>query len=237
MDSKKLNSPISLQALFVNVIFTLFYFFYFFTRLDAKLYYQAQQPVFYVDGLFCRPFLAYPGGPIELLSNFVSQFLIFSWSGALLVTLLFGLVALASFCIFRIIVNETRLLFLPWLPTLFFFAWQHDYEHSLAPLLGFFIATLAAFFFLRFVSQKLFIRIPVFTIFYMLLYVMIGGPVLQFVLIILFYDVFISRPVPGPLVYLLLALCVPFIGQSYFFIQPLVSSYFIHLGGVPAVQR
>ena len=73
------------------IFFTLFYL-YLWLYIDLKLMYHGAGiitnfPAFYRGRPFFLQFLSYPGGLIEYISAFLSQFFYYSWAGALVVTI------------------------------------------------------------------------------------------------------------------------------------------------------
>ncbi|MHC4739419.1 MAG: DUF6057 family protein [Planctomycetota bacterium] len=73
------------------VFFILFYL-YLWLEVDLRLIYHTSGvisnfPAFFRGWVFFRQFMAYPGGPAEYLSAFLSQFFYYSWAGAFVVTL------------------------------------------------------------------------------------------------------------------------------------------------------
>ena len=80
-------------SLLFTIIFLSFYFVYFLLRIKPELIYQAQEPVFFFDKYFVNELFSYPGGINELISRFLSQFFYYSWTGALLLVLIFAFVA------------------------------------------------------------------------------------------------------------------------------------------------
>ncbi len=72
------------------------FYFYFLMLIDPLLLYHQQWPIFLLDRAFLTRFLEYPGGLSECVSAFITQFYIVAWAGALAVTVLAGLISLAT---------------------------------------------------------------------------------------------------------------------------------------------
>ena len=73
-----------------SLFFILFYL-YLWLYVDLKLIYHGAGiitdfPVFYKTWSFFLQFPSHPGGPVEYLSAFLSQFFYYSWAGALIMT-------------------------------------------------------------------------------------------------------------------------------------------------------
>jgi hypothetical protein len=85
------SSSRSLGRLLQSILFFILFYLYLWLYVDLRLIYHGAGiitnfPVFYKGWAFFLPFLSYPGGPVDYLSAFLSQFFYFSWAGALVVT-------------------------------------------------------------------------------------------------------------------------------------------------------
>jgi len=85
------SSSQSLKWLLQSFLFFILFYLYLWLYVDLRLIYHGAGiitnfPVFYKGRAFFLTFLSYPGGPVEYLSAFLSQFFYFSWVGALVVT-------------------------------------------------------------------------------------------------------------------------------------------------------
>lgn len=81
----------NIGRLLQNFIFFLLFYLYLWLYIDLPLMFHGAGvitnfPSFYKDWPFFITFLQYPGGLIEYLSAFLSQFFYYSWAGALVVT-------------------------------------------------------------------------------------------------------------------------------------------------------
>ncbi|MBN1481037.1 hypothetical protein JXA70_12250 [candidate division KSB1 bacterium] len=202
----------------------------FYFRIDAKLFYQAQQPVFFFHWPFIQSFTTYAGGLNELLAAFLTQFFYRTWSGAVLLTILFACIALVSYLLIRRLKNRSPVLFLHWLPTLFLFILLHDYDFPLAVTTGFVLALLAAVLFIYSNFYNIIFRGGIFIGLYTVLYYITGGPALLFVAIVLLYDLIYQQKVILPAIYLGFAFFVPLFSSAFLFIQTRGSAYFLNLG-------
>ncbi|KPK54775.1 MAG: hypothetical protein AMS22_05315, partial [Thiotrichales bacterium SG8_50] len=119
-----------------TAILVCFYFVYLLLRIDPKLIYQSQEPVFFFERHFFNEFLGYPGGPNEVISRFLSQFFYHSWTGALLLVLVFASVTWNTKLLIRSINSNRPLLFLHLVPSAFLLASHSDYKFPLALTLG-----------------------------------------------------------------------------------------------------
>ena len=131
------------SAAFAGVIAT-FYFLYFLLRIDPRLIYQAQEPVFFFDRYFIAEFFKYPGGPNELVCGFLSQFFYHSWTGALLLTLVFVLLAWNVKLLIGSLGAQRPVLYLHWLPSILLLALHSNYKFPFVLTLGLLWALLGA---------------------------------------------------------------------------------------------
>ncbi|MBN1560204.1 hypothetical protein JW998_08135, partial [candidate division KSB1 bacterium] len=216
-------------SIILYAIFSLFYFLVLHYRIDAKLIYQSQQPVFFFDRTFYREFLSYPGGALELLSRFLSQFLFHSWTGALLLTILFCLVTFFTTLLLQSFGPKRAISLLAWIPSHLLFLLHHSYECPLAVSLGFLGAVGAALIFIRLAPKQFVLRLLTFACLYALVYYVTAGPALLYTAIVIFFEMLFHRH------YLLSVLCAavagitPWLASSYLFILLLKKSYLMHL--------
>jgi hypothetical protein len=92
------TKEITRNTYFYFPIFFLFLFLYYLLVFDTSLYYHNYQPIFLFDKTYLKEFLLYPGGVVELITQFFFQFFYLNFSGA------FFILALIS-SIFIIIYN------------------------------------------------------------------------------------------------------------------------------------
>jgi hypothetical protein len=77
-----LTKPKTIATLVFIILTFLFFLFY----IDPRLLYHAQEPPFLLDAHFFSNFAAYPGGMIWYFSAFLTQFYMFPWAGAFIIT-------------------------------------------------------------------------------------------------------------------------------------------------------
>ena len=204
-------------ALFDGILFMLL-FFYFHLRVDAKLFYQAQTPVFFFDKDFLFEFLSYPGGIVEYVSQFLTQFFYYAWTGSLLVAILFMAVVWLVRIIFnRITTNAAPIIFslFPILPLAVLY---QNYDFEIPMLVGFIFALVASVFYLAAGPQKIGLRIFVFALFFIIFYYAAAGPALLFVFIAGLYEIVHYRSWLSALLYCGLAFMLPLLCSHRLFI-------------------
>ncbi len=75
-----------------RLLFFIAFYLYVWLGIEPHLIYHGggvitNFPFFYLDLAFLQKFLTYPGGAVEYIAAFLSQFLYYSWAGAIVVTL------------------------------------------------------------------------------------------------------------------------------------------------------
>lgn len=227
----KTNS--SAQDRIFSFVFSTFllsaYCIYFLLRINPQLIYQAQQPVFFFDKYYVSEFLKYPGGPIELISGFLSQFFYYSWTGALLLAIVFGLIAWNTKLLFRSIVPDRPVIYMHWVPSIFLLALHSNYRFPLLFTLGLLLALAFTNISIRIVTKNNSLKLLFYTIIHTIIYYFIGGQVYIFSAIIISYEVLYRRRSIQPLLYIIFAGLLPYIGASYLFMMSIKDAYTGHL--------
>ena len=216
-------------SLLFTAILLSFYFIYFLLRIDPKLIYQAQEPVFFFDRYFIYEFFSYPGGVNELASGFLSQFFYYSWTGALLLVLVFASVTLNTWLLIRSISEIRPILYLHWIPSIILLALHSDYRFPLVLTLGLLWALLGINIYIRLAPSKSILRLLLYLLLQAVLYYVAAGQAYLFSLIIILYEVLYNRSIVLPLLYTLFAALLPYIGASTLFIIRIQDAYTMHL--------
>ena len=94
-DGKYSWGAVCFGRLFAVVLLGLFYL-HVWLIINPALVYEIRCPVFLTSLGFFKSFLPRPGGLVEYLSIFCSQFNYYPWAGALIITLTAGLICLAT---------------------------------------------------------------------------------------------------------------------------------------------
>jgi hypothetical protein len=223
------KSSDTIWSLLFTAILLSFYFIYFLLRIDPKLIYQAQEPVFFFDRYFIYEFFSYPGGVNELLSAFLSQFFYYSWTGALLQVLVFALVTLNTWLLIRSITTIRPILFLHWIPSIILLALHSNYSFPLVLTLGVLWALLCVNIYIRLAPSKSMLRLPLYLVLQAVLYYVTAGQAFIFSLFIVLYEILDHRSVILPLLYTLFAVLLPWIGASALFIISIRDAYTMNL--------
>ncbi|MGB2863965.1 MAG: DUF6057 family protein [Sedimentisphaerales bacterium] len=216
-------------SLLFTAILLSFYFIYLLLRIDPKLIYPSQEPVFFFDRYFIYEFFSYPGGVNELASGFLSQFFYYSWTGALLLVLVFASVTFNTWLLIRSISAIRPILYLHWIPSVILLALHSDYRFPLVLTLGLLWAMLGINIYIRLAPSKSILRLPFYLILQVILYYVTAGQAYLFSLIIILYEVLHYRSIVLPLLYTLFAALLPYIGASILFIIRVQDAYTKHL--------
>ena len=230
------KSQDKIPVLLFTAILMSFYFAYLLLRIDPKLIYQSQEPVFFFDRHFFNEFFSYPGGLNELISGFFSQFFYYSWTGALLLVLVFAFVAWNTKLLIRSISPNQPILYLHWVPSVFLLALHSNYKFPLVLTLGLLWTLLTANIYIRLAPSKIILRLPLFLILQAMLYYVTAGQAFVFSLIVILYEVLHCRKIVLPLLYILSAVLLPYIGASTIFILRIRDAYMMHLTSYNSYQ-
>jgi len=216
------------SVLFTTIVLS-FYFLYFLLRIDPKLIYQAQEPVFFFDRYFIYDFFSYPGGINELLARFLSQFFYYSWTGALLLVIVFAFVTLNTWLLIRSITTIRPVLYLHWIPSIILLALHSEYQFPLALTLGLLWALVCVNIYIRLAPSKSMLRLLLYLLLQAILYYIAAGQAFIFSLIIILYEVLYHRSIILSLLYIFFAALLPYIGASALFIINIHDAFTMHL--------
>jgi hypothetical protein len=211
------------------ILFLSCYYVYLLLRIDPRLIYQSQEPVFFLDRYFISGFLRFPGGVNELISAFLSQFFYFSWTGAALLVLAFASITWAAKLFIESIRTDRPTLYLYWIPSILLLALHSNYRFPLVLTLGVLWILLGINIYISLAPSNGALRLLFFILLQATLYYVIGGPSFVFTVIIILYEVLCRRRIMLPVLYLIIAGSIPYIGASTVFLVHVPDAYMIHL--------
>jgi hypothetical protein len=149
-------------------------------------------PIFYTDLSFFNDTVWHPGGLIEYLSDFLSQFLIFSWAGSIILTLHAFL-----FCLFTgyFLKRSGIALYsiLSFIPAILLFLTYSSYTYHFTATLALLAALIFSALFIKYQTDKLIQSLSLFLLLFILLYLIAAGLSFYFALLCVLYEVFIKR--------------------------------------------
>ena len=211
------------------ILFLSCYFAYFLLRIEPKLIYQSQEPIFFFDRYFIGEFLKYPGGANELVAGFLSQLFYHSWTGAVLLVLVFGCVTWHTRWLIRSLRTTQPPLYLHWIPSILLLALHSNYRFPLVLTLGLLWALLGANLYVRFSPSSSARRWLFYIILQAMLYYVIAGQVFIFTMMIVLYEVLFRRRIVLSILYVIFAGLLPYVGASTVFIVHIPNAYTMHL--------
>jgi hypothetical protein len=229
MKETNIKSHDTIFSVLFTAILLSFYFIYLLIRIDPKLIYQSQEPVFFLDRYFIYDFFNYPGGINELLARFLSQFFYYSWTGTLLLVIVFAFVTLNTWLLIRSITTIRPVLYLHWIPSIILLALHSEYQFPLVLTLGLLWALLCVNIYIHLAPSKSMLRLLLYLILQAILYYIAAGQAFIFSLIIILYEVLYHRSIILSLLYIFFAALLPYIGASILFIIRFRDAYTMHL--------
>ncbi|MGD1000325.1 MAG: DUF6057 family protein [Candidatus Brocadiia bacterium] len=166
-----------------SALFLISFFLYLWLRIDPALLWGFMRfrefPCFRKGAEFLGDFLPYPGGPIGYLAAFLSQLYYWSWLGSLIVTLLGGLLCLATYGVFQAL-GGTRVRALYFVPAVLLLALYNLYGHLLAAALALLAALLFVNIYSRWAPRSAWLRLPAFLLLSAAVYYLTAGAYLVF---------------------------------------------------------
>ncbi len=151
-----------------------------------------EMPAFRPEDSLLQALVERPGGMIETLSGFLSQFYYIPWVGALIITV----VAWAlSLCLGQLLLRVTgkRSRFFRYVPALLVFMLSNQYEHVLAMALALLVVLLSACGFDRLPLSRSKAKAALFVLFFVGLYLLAGSACLIFAAVAVLFVVFQHR--------------------------------------------
>jgi tetratricopeptide (TPR) repeat protein len=219
----------------LTLFFFLLFYLYFWKRIDPSLVYQEQESVFFFGHAFFRSFLNRPGGCVEYVSAFLSQFYMVPWVGALIVTAIAWLAAQSIVWMVQGLNGPRSMQAVHLAPAGLLLMLHSNSVYPLAASLGF-IASLICFnIYIRIAPRSAWLRHPVFGLLAVSLYCLAGGSFLLFAVLCAVMDLRkgerpgLNRWLTG-LSYLLFAVAMPVLFRETLFMVTLKGAY---LGVLP----
>ncbi|MFH1616432.1 MAG: DUF6057 family protein [Planctomycetota bacterium] len=211
-----------------SVFFVLFYL-YIWLEIEPCLLYHGggwfnRFPVFFTDWWFFRKFLSYPGGLLEYLCSFLSQFFYCSWAGGLVVTLQAWLIYLCTNYYIKAI-GAYRLRFIRFIGPLFLLAAYSQYIYLFPTTMAFLAALIFSCVYLKTTSKSKMSGPIYFLIFSIILYVAAGGAYLLFGVLCVIYEFFFRGRHRTGFLYLVLAAGIPYLIGALIFGQRLFDAF------------
>ncbi len=212
------------------IFFTIFYL-YLWLYVDLRLLYHGAGiitnfPVFYKGWTFFQNFLSYPGGPLEYLSAFLSQFLYYSWAGAMVVTLQSWLLSICVAYLLEI-VNFPRICWIRFIIPILLLITYTMYIYFFTTTLALLTALLFACLYLKIASQRTTVvrHAGTFLFLSIILYYLAGGAFLIFAITCAIYELFFRFRWKTSLFFLLPATVIPYLAGLLIFRVSIIDAY------------
>jgi hypothetical protein len=189
-----------------------------FCVLDPRLIYQQQQPVFFRGTDFFGGFTSVPGGLSDYVSAFLSQFLVYRFAGALLITGLLTAVIIASSGLLNVIIRPRRIPLLEFGPALALLALHANYRFPLSISLALLVSLSATYLFLCIPARRFASRTALFILCFSGTYWCTGSQAFLFAILCISHDFIVSKKYVQGTVCLLISAAVPWLTYSYLII-------------------
>jgi hypothetical protein len=197
-------------------VFFIFFYLYLWVKVDPRLIYHGgiiitNFPVFYRGGVFFRQFLSYPGGPVEYLSAFLSQFFYISWAGALVVTAQAWLLCVCTDHFLKAL-NASLLRCVRFLPAILVLITYTQYTYHFVTITALLVSLLFVCLYMRLAPRDRLLAFVFFLLLSVILYYLAGGAYLLFATLCAIYEVFFSRRWQIALAFLFSAPAIAYVG-------------------------
>jgi len=184
----------TLGGLVRNLIFFIFFYLYLWFVVDSRFIYHGNgiienYPVFFRGWAFFNETMLRPGGLVVYISGFLSEFLYYSWSGALVLTALgWGLCVTTGALLEKMGLGRFKVAGFIW-PILMLVLYS-QYAHYIVTLLALLVSLLFAYFYLRFRPADKRLSLVFFTGLSVVLYAVAAAAYFVFAAVCLFYEIF-----------------------------------------------
>ncbi len=209
-----------------TALFFGFFWLYVWLVIDPRLLYESHPdfPVFFTGATFLKAAIARYAGPVEYVSGFLAQSYYIPWLGALVITLLTGLICLMLDVLVRAI-GGSRVRFVALIPAVILLV-AHNYQlNQITLLVGLLLALACAAFYARVPVHRDGWRVALFLALSLALYFAAGGPYLLFAALAAIYELQgRQRRLPALVAFLSIE-AVPYLLGTYVFQVSLSDAY------------
>ena len=210
-----------------TVFFILFYL-YVWLRVDTSLIHYVNRstvfPGFFYGMAFLRPFLAYPGGPVEYAAAFLSQLYYYPWLGALVVTLLAALTSLCTRTFLSALWGK-RIPVVHFVPAVLVLMMYNRYGLWMHTFLGLLAGLLFAAAYARLAPRRAALRLIAFLALSVPVYYMSAGGYLLFALLCGMFEVLAKRHFVVGALCILSGAAIPYAAGNYVFNLQMTDAY------------
>jgi len=212
-----------------SLLFFIFFYLYLWLVVDLHLIYHGgglitNFPPFYKNWAFFTEFLTCPGGLVEYISAFFSQFLYYPWAGAFVITLQAWLIFICTGCLFKTI-NAPRLCWLRFVPPLLLLITYSQYTFYFLTTMAMLASLLCVCLYLRTATSNKLYTLLIFLTLSLILYIIAAGAYLLFAALCAIYELFLTRRRNLGLLYLLAALIIPYVLGVLIFSVSIITAF------------
>lgn len=212
-----------------SFVFHLVLFLYLWLVIDTRLIYHGggwiqDFPNFYLGWTFFRETVLHPGGMIGYISAFLSQFFSIGWAGAIIITIQSWLLCISTGSIVDRM-NFPRLQCIRFIPPILILIAYTQYTFFFPTMTALLAVLACVCLFLKIAPTNKGFSCFVFLILSVLCYTITAGAYLFFAVLCVIYEILFRRRLRIPLVYLLIAAGIPYIGGVLIFKMSVVDAF------------
>ncbi len=225
MDSRLLNY----SSIIIRILFFGFFYLFFLFGINPAIAYFIQQPAFFTGRTYLYEHLSYPGGLIEYLSQFITQFYYYPWFGALLLTLVVWCISGLAGALVRSIKLSEHKIALQLIPAIGLLVIHSRHEYILATSMILLSSVLFFYLYIKLTRQRLIFRSSGLILSSVALYYISGGgALLHYLLMCFIYEMFNLKNRDSRIILLLtiLAGIIPYLSARFLFYITLKQAYF-----------
>jgi len=210
------------------IFFVLFYLYLWF-EIDLRLIYHGSGeltnfPVFYLGWTFFHETIWYLGGLIEYISAFLSQFLYYSWAGAIVLTVHAWLIYTCTSYFLKAI-KADRFHFVSFIPAILLLITYNKYTYHFTTTTALLAALAFLCLYVKAAPKSKLLSVLFFLLLSVLLYIIAGAAYLLFAVVCGIYEVFFKRRFETGLLYFLSAAVIPYLIGVMVFSVSIIDAY------------
>lgn len=199
-------------------LFFIAFYLYLWLKVDLRCIYHSggvvtNFPSFYCDWAFFREHLLYPGDPVKYITAFLAQLWYIGWAGALIATLLAWLVFVCTDTIIKAL-KAPRLRCVSFIGPILLLATYTRYTYHFDTALSLLVGLIFVVLYLKTTRKKERFSPVIFLILTVILYYLGGKSYSIFAVLCGLYECFFNSRVKTGMLYLLLAVSVPYIVEG-----------------------
>lgn len=219
----------NLGKMIQSLIFFILFYLYLWLKIEPRLIYHGggaitNFPPFYRTWTFFLQFTSYPGGPVEYLSAFLSQFLYYSWAGAIVITVLAWLICVCTDTFIKAI-NAHRLRWIRFIPPILMLITYNRYTYHFATTMALLAALFLLSLYLKVTKKSELLSFIAFLALSAILYYIAGGAYLLFAALCAIYELLFTRRWQLGLVYLFAAVVIPYLAGVFIFRESIIDAF------------